>query len=422
MSEVGNAAKAQECVSALDLRKRRVEDAIALRRPDRTPVSLQMSTWAAHQDGLNHRATMYEPDRISIAVRRLVLELQPDLYQAPYMPAFYGPSLETLGMGGLRWPGHDLPEDVPYQYIDQEFMRADEYDDYLLDPTGYHLNVYLPRTASALAGLAGFPILPALTSTQIISGTLAFTDPGMRAALDSLTLVGEQLRENMVKLRQFTAEMETLGFPYFSGGFAEAPFDHLADYMRGAKGALLDMRRQPDRLLAALEKIKTFTIRHAARFAAIRPGGQVFMPLHWGLGGFMSPAQFKTFYWPTLREVIVSLIDVGMVPAVFWEGDCTSRLEMIGDIPRGKAIYKFERTDMFRAKEVLGDVVCLQGNIPVTILTTGTAAEVDAVARRLVETVGRDGGFILDSSAGLPPTTPRANVEAMVAAVHRYGA
>ena len=47
-----------------------------------------------------------------------------------------------------------------------------------------------------------------------------------------------------------------------------------------------------------------------------------------------------------------------------WEGDCTSRLETIADIPRGKAIYWFERTDLVRAKEVLGDVVCLRGNVP----------------------------------------------------------
>ncbi|MCC6202382.1 MAG: hypothetical protein IT494_05190 [Gammaproteobacteria bacterium] len=408
--------------AALAARRQRVLDAVALRSPDRTPFSLQLSGWAAHQDGLDFRATMYDPVKVGAAVRRLTLELQPDLFQAPFMPAFYGPSLEALDIQGLRWPGHGVPDDSPYQYLDQEFMRADEYDDYLLDPTGFHLNVYLPRIASALAGLARFPLLPALASTQIIAGTLAFTEPEFRAVLDRLTLVGEQLRRNIEQLRDFAMEMAALGFPSFSGGFASAPFDHIADYMRGAKGALLDMRRQPDKLLAAIEKVKVFTIRHTLRAAAGRPGSHVFMPLHWGLGGFMSEEQFCRFYWPSLREVIIALIDGGLVPAVFWEGDCTSRLELIADIPRGKAIYKFERTDLFRAKEVLGDVVCLQGNVPVTLLSAGTPEDIDAYARRLLEQVGKGGGFILDSSAGLPPNTPRANVEAMVRAVHRYHA
>ena len=42
-----------------------------------------------------------------------------------------------------------------------------------------------------------------------------------------------------------------------------------------------------------------------------------------------------------------------------WEADCTKRLEMIRDIPPGKCIYWFERTDMVKAFEVLGDVVAL---------------------------------------------------------------
>ena len=61
-------------------------------------------------------------------------------------------------------------------------------------------------------------------------------------------------------------------------------------------------------------------------------------------------------------NVVLDLIDAGLVPMPLWEGDCTSRLETIADIPRGKAIYWFERTDLARAKQVLGDVVCLRGN------------------------------------------------------------
>jgi uroporphyrinogen-III decarboxylase len=114
------------------------------------------------------------------------------------------------------------------------------------------------------------------------------------------------------------------------------------------------------------------------------------------------------------------LIDNGLIPVVLWEADCTKRLEVIGDIPRGKVVYWFERTDLARAKEVLGDVVCLRGNVSPSLLTTGTPEEVDAACRHLIETVGRDGGLILDCAFGLPDETPVENARAMYRSVRKY--
>ncbi|OFZ96750.1 MAG: hypothetical protein A3H35_18805 [Betaproteobacteria bacterium RIFCSPLOWO2_02_FULL_62_17] len=147
---------------------------------------------------------------------------------------------------------------------------------------------------------------------------------------------------------------------------------------------------------------------------------RVFMPLHKGLDGFMSPAQFEKFYWPTLKRLIEDLIAVGCTPNVFWEGDVTSRLETIADIPRGKAIYSFERTDMFRAKEVLGGVVCLKGNVPLSMLMTETPDAVKAYCRKLIDVVGKDGGFIMDASAVVDDARPE-NLRAMFEFTKEYG-
>ena len=126
---------------------------------------------------------------------------------------------------------------------------------------------------------------------------------------------------------------------------------------------MLDMYRMPDKLLEAVEKILPVMIQNA--LGAKRTGvPRVFLPLHKGIDSFMSPDQFKTFYWPTLKRLILTVIDEGLTPFVFWEGDCTSRLELIADIPKGKAVYLFESTDIFQAKEVLRNAVCIRGNVP----------------------------------------------------------
>jgi len=153
-----------------------------------------------------------------------------------------------------------------------------------------------------------------------------------------------------------------------------------------------------------------------------RGSGQpyIFIPLHWGLDGFMSPEQFKTFYWPSLRRIVLYLIENGLVPLVLWEGTCASRLEMIGDIPPGKAIYWFERTDLLKAKEILGEVVCLRGNVPTSLLNTGTPGEVDEYCKRLIRVVGKGGGFILDGAASIPDEARIENVKAMAESVRKY--
>jgi uroporphyrinogen-III decarboxylase len=118
---------------------------------------------------------------------------------------------------------------------------------------------------------------------------------------------------------------------------------------------------------------------------------------------------------------MINLIDAGIIPMPLWEADCTKRLETIRDIPPGKCIYWFERTDMVKAFEVLGDVVALRGNISPSLLTTGTPDEVDAAVRHLADNVFHKGGkLILDAAFGLPDETPVENARAMYRAARKY--
>ena len=140
----------------------------------------------------------------------------------------------------------------------------------------------------------------------------------------------------------------------------------------------------------------------------------VFIPLHWAPDAFMSEQQFKTYWWPSFRQMMLDLIAEDLIPMPMWESDCTKRLEIIKDIPAGKAIYWFERTDIVKAREVLGDVVALRGNVSPSLLTTGTPEDVDTAVKHIVDNVYNKGGrIILDAAFGLPDETPVENVRAM---------
>ena len=132
-------------------------------------------------------------------------------------------------------------------------------------------------------------------------------------------------------------------------------------------------------------------LRNAIAGAKASGNNFVFIPINWAPDAFMSHQQFMTFWWPQCRKIIMGLIENDLIPICLWEADCTKRMEVIGDIPAGKAIYWFERTNLVKAKEVLGDVVCLRGNVSPSLMTTGTPDQVDAECRHLIENVARRG-------------------------------
>jgi uroporphyrinogen-III decarboxylase len=142
--------------------------------------------------------------------------------------------------------------------------------------------------------------------------------------------------------------------------------------------------------------------------------------LHKGPGGFMSNKQFEKFYWPSLYRVMMSLIEEGLVPMLFAEGDYMPRLDVIKDMPRGTVIWHFETVDMAKAKEIVGKDNCIAGNLPTSVLCTGTPQLTKERCRELIEICAPGGGYILTGAAGIDQGDPE-NLRAMTAAAKEYG-
>jgi len=403
-------------------RLKRVMDAVELRAPDRVPTAFLCRFWLAREGRMTYREAMYDYDRVCEVTRRTLQELQPDVYAPPHQLLLLGPIQDALEYRQQQWPGHGVGENVPYQYLDREYMKAEEYDEYLLDPTGFFLSTYLPRIAGAFEGLEELPGFPALHYTRLMIASRSFASPGVKKAFAAMQAAGEEAQRLMDHAIAFAKEMAALGFPLSHGAVSISPYDFFGDYLRGSKGIMLDLHRRRDKLVEALDRAAIFIARQAIAVAKASPSPFVFIPCHWGLDGFMSPEHFRTVYWPSFRKVLIDIIDAGLIPVPLWEGDCSTRLETIADIPRGKAVYWFERTDLVRAKEVLGDIVCLRGNVPASLLTTGTPEQVDDYCRILIEKVGKGGGFILDGAIGIPDESRPENVRAMYESLRRYGA
>jgi uroporphyrinogen-III decarboxylase len=216
------------------------------------------------------------------------------------------------------------------------------------------------------------------------------------------------------------AELAALGFPNILGGFTKAPFDTIGDTLRGTRGIIMDMYRQPDKLLRALEALTPIMIGMGVGSAQQTGNPQIFIPLHKGADGFLSDEQFRRFYWPTLKAVLLGLIEGGCIPFPALEGHWGSRLEIIQDIPRGKTMWMVDQTDMAKAKQTLGKNACLIGNVSSSMLKLGTAQDVKDYVKKLIDTAGRGGGFIMSNGAFFDEAKPE-NVKAMAEFTREYG-
>lgn len=402
-------------------RTKRVEDAVRLKQPDRVPFTPFFSFFPAKYAGISCEEYMHDYDKMKEAAKKAILGVDPDQYLNPYGLFGLGPIMEILDFKQLKWPGHGVSPDHTYQFVEAELMKAEEYDAYLSDPTDFMLRVYLPRICGALAGLQMLPNLPAQYYLRIPRSAAVFGIPQVAETLKVLLKAGAEGQKWAAKAADFGKEMNGLGYPHMFGGTAYAPFDYFGDNFRGTKGIMLDMFRTPDKLIKAMEKVLPLLAQSAINDAKRAGVPYIFMPLHKGLDGFMSIEQFKTFFWPTLRDLMMEFIKHDLIPCPLWEGSCDSRLEIIKDIPAGKAIYSFERTDIFKAKEILRDRVCIRGNVPPSLLVTGTPAQVSDYCKRLIDIVGKGGGFIMDGATGIPDEAKLENVKAMKETTREYG-
>ena len=222
------------------------------------------------------------------------------------------------------------------------------------------------------------------------------------------------------KMMGFEMAARGLGVPSCFGGASKAPYDILSDTLRGTKGIMLDLYRQPDMVLKAVERLTPLAIRQGLGAATMNKNPVVFMPLHKGADGFMSDSQFKKFYWPSLKAVILGLAEEGCVPFLFCEGSYDSRLDCLMELPKGSCLWIFDRTDMARAKEKLGETLCIGGNVPSGTILVGTPEKVKAYCKELIDVAGKGGGYIM--SFGTAMDEGRADtIHAMVDFTKEYG-
>jgi hypothetical protein len=402
-------------------RAHRLVDVYALRKPDRVPVALHFGSLPLSIMGVEYIVGMQDYRKAAQAFRSFNEQYAAALetYSNPGMVQPWN-AMNMLDYEMYAWPGHGLPTGANnYQFVEGEYMKDNEYADLIRNPSDFWMRTYLPRIFGAFAS---FSTLDTLTDLMEIPtwSLMPLANPGIRATLIKLLAVGVELEKRNQIYQEFRFNGPAAGYPSATAYLGKAPFDVLGDTLRGTQGIMKDMYRHPEELLEAMEVIGDLMIKSVIKKAYQSKGLMVAFPLHKGADGWMSQKQFDKFYWPPLKKVIEAFINEGLIITLFAEGSYNSRLTSVNEFPKGAIHWWFDRSDIIQAKKVLGGRCSISGNVPSSLLLTGTPLEVIAHCRNLIEKCGADGGYMLSEGAA-DADFKMENLMAMVSCAKKYG-
>ncbi len=403
-------------------RVQRMIDAIELKKtPDRIPIYPNHTFMPVYLMGKKPVDAMRDVKVATEVWGKFLDEYPYDAFGAIGLICPIEP-MAMLGYELYKWPGvGGVPEDSIYRYVEHDWMEGPEYKLLAQDPTNFWLRTYIPRFCTALSAFTQLPVFTSFIELPNFAGFVsAFGNPEVQKALNTLMEAGNKTLEWMKVVGAFMAKAAGKGHPTNSGGFSKAPFDILTDTMRSMKSAMLDLRRHPDGLLEAMAALAPLAGKMAVDGIEKSGNPLVFMPLHKGADGFMSPAQFEKFYWPTLKQVMEIIVEAGGVPVPFAEGGYSQRIDYLKDMPKGTVAWMIDKTDMVELKNKVGDHCCLIGNVPGSMFHSGSPSDIEQYCRNLIDKVGPGGGFMMASGTVLDEVRPEM-VKAMIDTTMKYG-
>ena len=356
-------------------RLERILKAVALETPDRVPVVLEYSGFAAYVTG-TRMAEFLRCPATNLETMIRAFDMVGDADAINY-ESFWPYNLCFSYMSKISVPGVDLPEDEMWQVVESELMTRDDYDLILKQGWNEYAEEFLAQR-----------IFHEVPDDYL---------PPKRKSPDAQTAWRQK------------------GVPVLSGGDVSTPYELLCG-SRSLMEFSMDLFDLPDKVIAAMDAM----VPHLAG-KAIRSSRQRGYPLVW-VGGWqaapsmLSPEMWRRFVWPYFNRLVHEIVDGGLIALLHLDSDWTRELECFKELPKGRCIMALDgETDIFKAKEILGDHMCIMGDVPAAMLFRDTPDNVYAYCARLIHELGPQ-GFILQSGCDIPANAKLENVQAMVAA------
>ncbi len=373
-------------------------------KPDKIPIRPFVAEFTAKYTGFSCQDVAHDYEKAFIAARKCAFDFDWDAVVSNMVYVWTGLT-QAIGLKYWGIPGIDIPPNVGFQYREPDemnaFMKADEYDELIDDPTAFLYSKWLPRVSTDISEI---------DKPTSYRNNLALVK-GSMAMLKYFTAFGPQCE----RLRTESGTVSAIS------GIFKAPFDIIGDKLRGYIGLTMDMMEQPDKVLAACEALMPHLYNVALNSADPNKQVPIGYWMHRGCIPFVSQGQFESHYWPTTKPIIEELWRQGHQTLFYAEGDWSHHLQNFTELPNHSIVYHVDKGSIFEASKILGHKFCLSGGIPNTLLSYHTADEVRSYCKKVIDSVAQDGGYIMDASAIIQNDTKIENMIALTDFTREYG-
>jgi hypothetical protein len=373
-------------------------------KPDMIPIRPFVAEFTAKYAGYTCQEVAHDYEKAFAAARKCAVDFDWDAVVSNMVYVWTGLT-QAIGLRYYGVPGIDIPADRGFQYIEppeeKAFMKPDEYDQLIEDPTGFLYNVWLPRVSADVSAM-GEP-----TSFR---NNLSFLKGGM-AMLTYFNAFGKQNE----LLRTESGTVSAIA------GILKAPFDIIADKLRGYLGLVTDVLERPDKVLAACEALMPHLTHVALSGADPDKNVPIGYWMHRGCVPFFSMEHFKQFYWPTFKPIVEEIWAHGHQVLFYAEGNWDAHLDSFAELPDQAIVYHVDQGDIYKVHKALGEKFCISGGIPNWLLATGTPPEVRDYCKKVIDGVAGDGGYIMDAAAIVQNDAKVENIRAMTEFTREYG-
>lgn len=367
-------------MSKYDEKLNRIKAAIALEPVDRIPWL--SSGPAAHAAFANVPLADYLADmELNCSVNlKMCTELDVDGSQAPIFTPEVFP---MMWFSEPKVPGVDLSPNELWQIHEKEVMTQKDYD--LIIEHGYG------------EWQADF--------------LMKHFDNPMKKAAPYFSYYPEALRR-----------YKEAGIPSLVDAIFESPFEALCGARSLSVFLMDDIMEIPEKVEEVFKIIQEYNMAdYRARLEnpETRPLG-VWVGGWRGTPSMLSKSMFERYSWKYMKELAELCITYGVIPIFHLDSDWTLGLEFFREVEEKKAILALDgKTDIFKAKAILGDRMCIMGDVPAEMLAFGTEQEVYDYSMKLIKEIGPT-GYILCSGCDIPFNAKYENVLMMKKARDDY--
>ncbi len=287
----------------------------------------------------------------------------------------------------LRLPGVDLPDDYTLQAVEEEVLKPEDYDTICEIGWDKFLNQdYLFRITD-------------------------FTPEGVAKAL------GDQASSGFRAIEMWNNRGVMVVVPCLS---TMHPFFRLS-VGRSMVKFMEDVYYSPEKVEKALKVVTREAIEQWIAHCKMLNQKIAFVAEERSCGFFFPLNFFERFWWPYTQEIVEALWSEGIVTWFHLDQCWDKNIPYFKKLPRGSAILALDgTTDIIAAKETLRGHLCLAGDVQPALMSIGKPEDVEAYCKKLIDEVGRDGGFILNTGCEMPTAVKLDNWRAMVQTSRNY--